>query len=131
LGDQYGAVLERGELQLSRDGGAFVLSYYDHRLPIAPRAVPLLLSHRLDALVEKVGAADVDLQELQSLMTALEKLAPRNETDAEKVAERAREKEVAKRRLAALCESSHEIRAHVDDNLCRFNGTPNDARSFD
>src|SRR5262249_6643015 len=37
LGDQYGEVLERGELRLERDEGAFWLNYYEHRFPISPR----------------------------------------------------------------------------------------------
>ena len=36
LGDQYGAVLERQELQLAYRDGAFVVRYYDDWLPIAP-----------------------------------------------------------------------------------------------
>jgi (1->4)-alpha-D-glucan 1-alpha-D-glucosylmutase len=34
LGDQYGKVLERGELQLARCGGALVLRYFETRLPV-------------------------------------------------------------------------------------------------
>jgi len=33
-------VLERGELQLAFDGGAFVLRYFDHNLPLDPRQFP-------------------------------------------------------------------------------------------
>jgi (1->4)-alpha-D-glucan 1-alpha-D-glucosylmutase len=131
LGDQYGEVLERGELHLCRDGGAFLLAYWEHRFPIAPRQVPRILTHRLDELKQRLGESDVHLQELQSICTALDKLAPRSEVDTEKVAERAREKEVAKRRLAALCEASDEIREFVDENVRQFNGTPGDPHSFD
>jgi len=131
LGDQYGAVLERGELTLQRDGGAFLLAYWEHRFPIAPRSVPRLLTHRLDLLRAELGEHDLHLQELLSIVTALEKLAPRHEVDAAKVAERAREKEVAKRRLAALFESAPRIAAFVDENVRLFNGTVGDPRSFD
>ena len=34
LGDQYGQVLDRGELQLALDDGQLVLKYFDHELPI-------------------------------------------------------------------------------------------------
>src|SRR4051812_43207390 len=37
LGDQYGRVLERGELQLAFTGVALVLRYFDTELPINPR----------------------------------------------------------------------------------------------
>ncbi|MGJ7506728.1 malto-oligosyltrehalose synthase [Variovorax sp. GT1P44] len=38
LGDHYGAVLDRGELQLRWDAGAgeFTVCYFDHRFPLAP-----------------------------------------------------------------------------------------------
>jgi (1->4)-alpha-D-glucan 1-alpha-D-glucosylmutase len=131
LGDQFGAVLERGELKLVRDGGSFYIDYYDHRFPVAPRSVPRILGHRIDELTARVGADDVDLHELLSIITALEKLAPRSETNPDAVAERAREKEVAKRRLAVLCVDSKPIRQHVDENIRIFNGDPSDPRSFD
>ncbi|MDB4966363.1 MAG: malto-oligosyltrehalose synthase [Myxococcales bacterium] len=131
LGDQYGDVLERGELKLTREGGAFFVKYWDHCFPIAPRQVPLLIGHRLDSLRAELGAADVNLQELESIITALEKLAPRDEVSPEAVAERAREKEVAKRRLHSLFESCPRIAAFVDENVAIYNGTPGDARSYD
>jgi (1->4)-alpha-D-glucan 1-alpha-D-glucosylmutase len=131
LGDQYGAVLERGELRLQREGGTFLLAYFEHRFPLAPRQVPRLVGHRLAELTAQLGDGDPQLQELQSILTALEKLAPRSEIDPDKMAERAREKEVAKRRLAALFEASSTIRDFVDENLRIFNGTPEDPRSFD
>ncbi|BDG09438.1 malto-oligosyltrehalose synthase [Anaeromyxobacter paludicola] len=131
LGDQYGKVLERGELKLSREGGALWLGYYEHRFPIAPRQVPQVLRHGLPELKERLGATNEHVQELESLCTALEKLAPRSETDPRLVEERAREKEVAKRRLAALCEASPELREFVDGNVRTFNGTPGEPRSFD
>jgi (1->4)-alpha-D-glucan 1-alpha-D-glucosylmutase len=131
LGDQYGEVLERGELRLVREGGSFWLTYWEHRFPIAPRQVPRILGLRMAELTAARGADAVELQELQSIMTALEKLAPRHEVDEAKVAERAREKEVAKRRLAVLFENDAALAAFIDENLQLLNGTPGDPRSFD
>ena len=131
LGDQFGEVLERGELTLVREGGAFFVKYWEHCFPVTPRQVPRLLGHRLDTLRAELGPGDVNLQELESILTALEKLAPRDEVSPDAVAERAREKEVAKRRLAALFEASPRIAAFVDENVRIYNGTPGDARSFD
>jgi (1->4)-alpha-D-glucan 1-alpha-D-glucosylmutase len=48
LGDQYGQVLERGELQLQVLDDQLTLVYFDHRLPINARHVPDL--HRLPDL---------------------------------------------------------------------------------
>jgi hypothetical protein len=44
LGDQYGQVLERGELQLEFGDHQLTLKYFDHHLPINTRAVPELQS---------------------------------------------------------------------------------------
>jgi (1->4)-alpha-D-glucan 1-alpha-D-glucosylmutase len=93
--------------------------------------VPIVLRHRLEELRADLGAADPGYQELESICVSLEKLAPRTDTSPEAVADRAREKEVAKRRLAALCELSPRIRTFVDGNLREFNGRVGDPRSFD
>ena len=45
LGDQYGAVLERGEIALrfAPEAGELSLWYYEHRLPIRPAEYPRVL----------------------------------------------------------------------------------------
>ena len=43
LGDQYGRVLERGELQLDFADGQLTLKYFDHELPINPKQAPQVL----------------------------------------------------------------------------------------
>ena len=40
LGDQYGQVLDRGELQLELSDGQLVLTYFDHRLPVNAHDTP-------------------------------------------------------------------------------------------
>lgn len=131
LGDQFGRVLEAGELVLDRDGGALVIRYHEHVFPVAPRSVPLVLRHDLDRLRVELGPDDLHYQELESICASLEKLAPRTDTSPEAVADRAREKEVAKRRLGALCEASGTLREFVDGNIRAFNGRVGDPRSFD
>jgi (1->4)-alpha-D-glucan 1-alpha-D-glucosylmutase len=131
LGDQFGRVLERGELVLAREGGTLVVRYFDHAFPVAPRSVPLVLRHRLDELRRELGPTDPAFQELESVAVSLEKLAPRTDTSPGAVADRAREKEVAKRRLAVLCETAPRVRAFVDENVAAFNGRAGDPASFD
>jgi (1->4)-alpha-D-glucan 1-alpha-D-glucosylmutase len=131
LGDQFGEVLERGELKLVREGGAFFVRYWEHCFPVTPRQVPRILRHRFDGLREERGAADVHVQELESILAALDKLAPRDEVEPAKVTERAREKEVAKRRLAALFEACPPLAEFADENVRQFNGEPGSPRSFD
>ncbi len=131
LGDQYGRVLEAGQLVLAREGGTLVIRYSDHVFPVAPRSVPLVLRHGLEALRAAMGPSDPHTQELESICVSLEKLAPRVDTSPEAIADRAREKEVAKRRLAALCEASVRVAEFVDGNIRAFNGRAGDPRSFD
>ncbi len=131
LGDQYGRVLERGELTLEFRDGAFFVRYYDALLPVAPRAYALVLRPRLDELERALGADDARLLELKSVITALDHLPPRTETDPVRLAERNRERQVAKRRLAALTDGSSEVRAFVDENVRTLNGVKGDAASFD
>lgn len=131
LGDQYGRVLENQELTLSYEDGAFFLSYYDHRLPIAPRPAAAILLHRLGDLERMLGAEHTELLEFRSIITALGHLPLRNETDRERVIERNREKEIIKKRLATLTTANPTIRAFIAENVHFFNGVKGDPRSFD
>jgi (1->4)-alpha-D-glucan 1-alpha-D-glucosylmutase len=44
LGRQYGQVLEAGELKVEFDQGKVEVRYADHRLPVNPRQLPLILN---------------------------------------------------------------------------------------
>lgn len=130
LGDQYGKILENGELVLSYNDGAFRLSYYEHRFPIIPRTYIQILRHRLEILEEKLTAGAF-LSEYQSIITALTHLPPYTEQNPEKISERRREKEVIKRRLAQLCKDCPDISMFIADNVRIFNGVKGDGGSFD
>ena len=69
--------------------------------------------------------------ELLSINTALAHLPPYTETAPELMAERNREKEIAKRRLAGLYRESPEIRRHIERNVSIFNGIKGEPESFD
>ncbi|MBX0329733.1 malto-oligosyltrehalose synthase [Oscillochloris sp. ZM17-4] len=131
LGDQYGDVLDRGELQLRYADGAFAVAYWDHRFPLNPRSYSDLLTHRLGQLIDSQGADSEDVMELQSIITAVKYLPPRSETDPERIAERNREKEVVKRRIGRLYRDSKPVRQAIDATLAEYNGTPGTPRSFD
>jgi (1->4)-alpha-D-glucan 1-alpha-D-glucosylmutase len=129
LGDQYGRVLERGELQVRFGAGAFYLHYYDHEFPIAPGTY----RHILQIALDKLGPfKDEDFYaEFQSIITALEYLPRRTETDPERIAERTREKEIIKRRLERRCQEAPQVQAAVVQAVTQINGTPGEPRSFD
>jgi len=133
LADQYGNVLESGELNLvlDADRGQFSIFYHQHRFPIDPREYPRILSMQLERLREKLGASHEDFLELQSVATAFGHLAPRRGSSPEQRAERNREKDVQKRRLAALVGRSAETREFLAANVASLNGKAGDPRSFD
>ncbi|MDA8170693.1 MAG: malto-oligosyltrehalose synthase [Nitrospiraceae bacterium] len=130
LADQYGKVLESGEIRLDFKDGAFFIACNNNRLPVEPRSYELVLRRGVEEL-EKEIPESAEFQELMSIITALSHLPEAAETDPEKKRERNREKEIIKRRLAALHESSGHIRRFLQDNIRVFNGAKGDRRSFD
>ncbi len=131
LGDQYGIVLERGELKLAFVDGALVLSYYDRTFPIAPKQYATLLRHEIEALEKELGEADPSFVELQSILTSIDHLPRQFETERAKMIERNREKEVIKRRLATLTADSAQVGAWIARKVEIFNGRQGDPGSFD
>ena len=128
LGGQYGDVLERGELKLVRDRGEFFIQYYDKRFPANPRPMWEVLERSLSRL----GLAEDDERttELHSIVTGLKNLPMRTETDPPHRKERAREKEILKKRLATLTEDPLVAKA-IDEEITATNGTPGEPQSFD
>lgn len=129
LTDQYGRVLERGELQVHFEEGAFYLSCGNQKLPIAPGTYRFVLEMALENLAEYKD--EEFYGEFQSILTALEYLPRRTETDPEKIAERAREKEIVKRRLERRCQEAPQVQRAIEKALAQINGRPGDPRSFD
>jgi (1->4)-alpha-D-glucan 1-alpha-D-glucosylmutase len=129
LGDQYGRVLERAELKVRFEAGAFYLTYYELQFPIAPGTYRYIL----DVALEKLADYKTEdfYAELQSIRTALEYLPRRTETDPEKIAERAREKEIIKRRLDRRCHEASQVQHAIEQAVDEINGRPGDPRSFD
>ncbi len=131
LGDQYGKVLERQELRVAFEQGAFFVYYYEHKLPLQPLSYVRVLQLRGDNLKSGVSPEDPHLTELLSIITALKHLPSHTETDLERINERYREKEIIKKRLFALYNDSAEIRDFIDENVKIFNGAKGDPKSFD
>ena len=95
LADQIGRVLEAGELAVAREGGSFTVCYFDHELPLSPRTLDELLG---------AAAVAAGSDELASLATAFGHLPHATDTDPAAMAERHRDKELLRERLAALVE---------------------------
>src|SRR5579859_2716542 len=125
LGDTYGAVLERGELELrfERDWGSFAVFYHEHRLPIDPQTYPRIL----DRVPSSTGSA-----ELASLRRAFQALPDRSHLDDDRpIAERDAAQQDLKQRLAAVCNSETPTLEAIGRVVRELNGTPGDGDSFD
>jgi (1->4)-alpha-D-glucan 1-alpha-D-glucosylmutase len=131
LEDQYGRILEGSRFRLSYEEGAFFINYDGTRWPVAPRTYSRILSFRVELLIQALGEHNEHVHELQSILTALSYLPSRTEVAPEKIAERIREKEIIKRRLATLCSNCTDVHSMIDLTIQIFNGVPGQPRSFD
>jgi (1->4)-alpha-D-glucan 1-alpha-D-glucosylmutase len=133
LEDQYGNMLESGELKLAFDveRGEFSFFYHQHRFPVDPGEYPRILGLHFDAQQQKLDAPHEDFFELQSIATAFSHLPGRCSLSLEQRVERNREKEVQKRRLVSLCTRSGEVRDFLIGNVEVLNGKVSDPQSFD
>jgi (1->4)-alpha-D-glucan 1-alpha-D-glucosylmutase len=131
LGDLYGEVLEKGELQLGQEAGAFYVQYHEHRFPLDPKSYRAVLEPALQSITTSLGAEHEAVLEFQSVLTAIRNLPDHTETDPARVAERQREKEVIKRRIATLRVNQPVIAEAITRALADLNGTAGDPRSFD
>jgi len=119
LGAPYHQVLESGELALDLEHGALVVRLYESALPVDPRTYDRVLRPALDALAEQPSDA---VAELQSVLTAVSHLPPRNETDPERVRGGRAETEVIKRRIASLVEDHPPVAAALRAVIDGFHG---------
>lgn len=129
LGAPYGEVLERGELRMTRDGGAFFIDYFERRLPVSSPTLAPILGRAAARLT--LSKDDPRVQELESIINSLLHLPKSDETALERREERAREKEVIKRRLDEACRTCDEVREAIDASVAEMNGKDGDPRSFD
>lgn len=131
LGDQYGRALENQDIQLVYEDHRFQVACYDKRFPLAPRSWAEVLRLALELLGDRLPTESPDRMELESIVVELDHLPPQSETDPERVLQRYREKEVAKRRLNQLLKDSPPIAAALKSATRTFNGVKGDSQSFD
>ena len=112
LGDHYGRVLARHEIAVKRQEGSFLIEYFDHQLPVAPRSLPYILSN---------AASRIDSDYLSFLADALGNLPSPTETDRSNILARHRDKEVVRALLARFCGESPSASAAIDAELEELN----------
>jgi (1->4)-alpha-D-glucan 1-alpha-D-glucosylmutase len=131
LEDQYGKVLESGKLRLVYEDGAFSIHYYDTKLPLAPRTYSRIVEKAMEKLDQVLERQHEHFQELLSILTALSYLPPRTEISRERIEERFREKQIIKKRIAALYGSCSNVRSVIEETIEAFNGIAGEPHSFD
>src|SRR5690606_34612747 len=124
LGDQYGKVLEAGELKLQFDAaaGTFHVAYYDERYPIGVRRYPQLL-HATANLLDRAGAPLFELADGFAALCA-------EDAGPDQWAVRRQEAFALK---AALAEAATDqaVRDALDAAVAAFNGTPGLHETFE
>lgn len=131
LGDQYGRVLERGELRVVFRDGQLRLRYNDTELPINPRQSPRAFKLAIDPLTTLLGQDSPALHEFLSIVSSLRNLPPYTEQRPDLMAERRREKEVARTRLVRLVSETPLVGEQIEAALRTFNGEPGRPETFD
>ncbi|WP_439520609.1 malto-oligosyltrehalose synthase [Hydrogenophaga sp.] len=132
LGDQYGAVLERGEIRLVFDaaGGGFALTYFEHRLPLDPKAYGALLRLAQRHLPTR-EMSSARFNALSSLAAQFDRLPPHDEADASARQRRQRDKTLLKLALAKQVRELPALEAAIAQVLAGMNGRPGERSSFD
>ncbi|HEY3355758.1 MAG TPA: malto-oligosyltrehalose synthase [Polyangia bacterium] len=131
LPEQYGRVLENQEIQVRWQDGRFVAAHGPTWLPLSPKSWAAILQPAADATRALLGEEHAEQLELDSILTAIENLPPRTETDPERIKVRQREKEVIRRRVDEQLARSPEVRQEVERSLEGLNGHQGDPTSFD
>jgi (1->4)-alpha-D-glucan 1-alpha-D-glucosylmutase len=131
LGGHYGDVLESGDIKLLFEEGAFFATYFEHRFPTDPSSYAAVLGPCAEAMIIDMGEEDESVLEVMSIITSVRNLPDRDEQDQGLSTERMREKEVVKRRLQSLFESSQDFRVHLQESVRAMNGSPGHPQSFD
>lgn len=128
LGDSYGNILKKGEIQLRFDepSAHFWLDYYENAIPVNPVSYPLILGHRLDVLEARLGKTNPAFLEYQSIISAFDRLPVQTEGNWAKKEERIRERTIALSRLTTLGEQAPEIFSFIQENVRDFRPQPED-----
>jgi (1->4)-alpha-D-glucan 1-alpha-D-glucosylmutase len=112
LADQYGRVLDSGDIRISRQGSSFVVEASGQSFPVAPQSLPAILTKAADA-----ARSDT----LSFLAASYGRLPTPDMTDRRTVLARHRDKVVLDKLLERLCVEEKETCATIDRVINDFN----------
>ncbi|NML45626.1 malto-oligosyltrehalose synthase [Ramlibacter sp. G-1-2-2] len=132
LGDQYGKVLEAGEIQLhfAPEDGEFRLHYWDHRFPLDPASYPEILA-TLPAPPARDDSEGDSHAVVGALLDSFGRLPSRDVPTPEGRASRVRDSAVYKRQLARLAQRHEWLARWIEACVQRLNGQAGEPSSFD
>jgi (1->4)-alpha-D-glucan 1-alpha-D-glucosylmutase len=130
LGNQYGAELEAKHIQVVFEDGRFYVTYYENRMPVAPRSIPMIFFRLpIGTMPSEQEAAGMP-RELVDVLRELTQLPPHETTDPQLQALRQeRLRELMPRLRDVLM--SDAVRPIVESAVTRLNGVEGDPHSFD
>ncbi|HUG05198.1 MAG TPA: malto-oligosyltrehalose synthase [Candidatus Limnocylindria bacterium] len=117
----YAEALEAGDLRLVLGADGIELDYRGLRLPLSPRTQASVLGHGLGRLVRTEGAGSRPALELAAIVDRLAAVGAQAPDETHTIVDR----------LSELMRSSEAVRSLVEENLGRWNGRPDNVRSFD
>jgi (1->4)-alpha-D-glucan 1-alpha-D-glucosylmutase len=115
LGDHYGRVVDAGELTVARQGGDFVVRYFDSEWPVSPRSIDDLLA---------TAARAAGSGELAGLAEGFGDLPSARLTDELARRERHEHEVALARALEELCREDPSVAAAVDAEVAAINHDP-------
>ena len=115
LADQYGRALERGEIQLRRDGATFTVRYKEQEFPVEPRSL---------AGVLRTAALASHSERLAFIADTIEVLPPPTETDPRATERRRRDDRTSTEMLEELLRAEPDIGTALDRAVAACNADP-------
>ena len=109
LGDQYGRVLEKGDIKVARDGAKFRVEAAGQTLPAAPTSLPLILNKAAE-----VAVAGTNANALRFFAASFGQLPNPSFEDRRTVLARHRDTEVIEEFVQRLCKEDHRICEALD-----------------
>ena len=130
LGNQYGEELEAKHIQVTLEDGRFYVRYYDHRMPAAPRTIPLIFFRRPIGTLPGEQETEGMPHDLAEVLRELTQLPPHETTDPQLQADRQERLKTLMPRLRAVL-MRDEAQPTIARAVETLNGVEGDPKSFD
>ena len=130
LGGQYGDELEAKHIQVVIEDGKPYVQVFDHRMPVAPRTIPMIFYPGALGSIPPRAQADEIPQNLHDMLRSLSHIPPHETTDTSLRAQRTEQLAELLPKLHRMLGSS-ELKSYVEKALTKLNGTEGKMASFD